>query len=142
MDTMGKTDRSALMSRIRGDNLGPESRLAAALDAAGADYERNVADLPGKPDFELEAGDRALAVFVHGCFWHGCPRHYRRPKTRVRWWADKVASNRARDARVRSELRAMFHSTMVVWEHDVRTAAAARRAAERVMSRVERLKNL
>lgn len=137
MDRLTPWQRSRLMARIRGDDLGPETRLADALTRAGVDFERNVRDLPGRPDFEIECGDSALAVFVHGCFWHRCPRHWRQPRANAQWWADKIAGNVRRDARVRRQLLRMHHRTMVVWEHDLRDAAAADRAAARVARRAE-----
>lgn len=138
MDTMSKEKRSALMARIRGDSLRPESALAAALDRAGLDCFRNVPDFPGRPDFVLERNDQALAVFVDGCFWHCCPRHWRMPKSNAAKWAMKFRANKARDRRVRRELvRGYFHSTMTVWEHDLKTSEAADKAARRVKARLE-----
>ena len=137
MDTMTKQERSALMRRIRGDALGPESRFAAALSRAGEDPFRNVVDMPGRPDFVLEREDVCLAVFVHGCFWHCCPRHWRMPKTRVKFWAAKFAANTARDRRVRRMLRDRFCRTAVVWEHDLKSDAAADRVAARLLRKIE-----
>jgi len=125
---MSKEARSALMSRITGDSLKPETRLAAALSALGVAHDRNRKDLPGKPDFV--AGK--FAVFVHGCFWHGCPEHYRTPKTRSEHWDAHVARNRRRDERVRRKLRKLGYRTKVVWEHSVRTPAKAAAVASRL----------
>lgn len=140
MDTLTKAQRSALMSRIRGDSLGPETRLAAALAASGAGFNRNRKDLPGKPDFVLwpdaPHGCGRAAVFVHGCFWHGCPEHYRTPKTRSAHWDGHVAKNRCRDERVRRQLRRLGYRTAVVWEHDVKTDEDAARAAARLLRRL------
>lgn len=137
MDRLTKRQRSRLMARIRGDSLSPERRLAAALGRAGVQFERNVKGLPGRPDFEVECGDSALAVFVHGCFWHRCPVHWRQPRTNGAWWAEKMAANERRDRRVRRRLLRMHHKTMVVWEHDLRTDAEADKAAARVVKRLE-----
>lgn len=131
---MTRAERSALMARIRGDSLGPESRLAAALAATslrGA-VGRNAPDLPGRPDFALPG---RLAVFVHGCFWHCCSWHFRLPRSRRAWWSAKFAANRARDRRARRRLRAMGYRTAVVWEHDLGGAAAAARVAVRLERR-------
>jgi DNA mismatch endonuclease Vsr len=65
------------MSRIRARGTGPERALAAALAGSGLAFSMNDGSLPGSPDLVFEGG--RLAVFVNGCFWHGCPRHYRRP---------------------------------------------------------------
>jgi DNA mismatch endonuclease (patch repair protein) len=116
------------MRKIRGDNLKPERLLAAALAAAGVEALRNVAALPGKPDFLVGR----LAVFVDGCFWHGCPRHFRAPKTRTDHWVAHVGKNKARDKRVRARLRRLGFRTVTVWEHDLKTEEAAVAAAERI----------
>lgn len=119
------------MARITGDDLKPEVRLRAALSALGVDFEANPrVDGLGRCRPDLVARD--LAVFVHGCFWHGCPEHYRVPKTRSAHWDAHISGNRRRDERTRRKLRALGYRTAVVWEHDLRTAAAAAKAAERV----------
>lgn len=131
-DTLTPAARSALMARIRGDDLRPETALRAALRRARVYHRRNDARLPGTPDVVLP-GPR-LAVFCHGCWWHGCPRHYRAPKTRRAFWRRKLETNRRRDARARRALNRLGWRTMVVWECEVRRdpdAAAARIARRR-----------
>lgn len=106
------------MAKIRGDNLKPEATLRAALRRAGVRHWRNARWLWGTPDVVLR--DAALAVLVHGCYWHGCARHYREPKTNRAFWRAKIAGNRRRDARVRGQLNRNGWSVMVVWEHELR----------------------
>lgn len=107
------------MARIRGNDLKPETVLAGELRKWGLKVERNVGALPGTPDIVLV--HYRFAVFVHGCYWHGCPRHYRSPKTNRRFWREKLAANVARDRRVRRALREKWdYGTCVVWEHDLR----------------------
>jgi DNA mismatch endonuclease (patch repair protein) len=130
------------MSRIRGDSLGPETRLAAALKKTCMNFWRNARCLPGKPDFVVgaEKYGTSLAVFVHGCFWHCCPEHFKAPKSGRRGgaagWRSKFAANVRRDRRVRRQLNRMCYRTMVVWEHDLKTKQAAERAAERILRRL------
>lgn len=132
MDTMTKTARSALMARIRGDNLGPETRVAAALPPGVlARASRNAKDLPGSPDLAWRSAK--VAVFVHGCFWHCCPRHWRCPSSEK--WKTKFASNARRDRRSARQLRASGWSVLVVWEHSTRGEALARSSA-RIARRV------
>ena len=102
------------MSRIVGDNLKPETRLRMALVRQGLRFRRNVKSLPGSPDFVF--GKERLAVFVHGCFWHGHNGCYRPPKSNTDFWRKKLAANRERDARARRRLNAMGWETAVVWE--------------------------
>lgn len=131
-DTVSARARSALMARIRGDDLGPERRLRAALAGLGAPFVANDRALPGRPDAVV--GGR-LAVFVHGCFWHACPRHWRLPATRRAFWSRKAAGNARRDARVRRALNRAGLSVMAVWEHSLATEAGAARVARLVAER-------
>ena len=132
MDTLSKGRRSALMSRIRGDDLGPETRLRMALVRRGIRFRRNVEALPGSPDFVFNAAK--LAVFVHGCFWHGHPLCYRAPKSNRKFWRQKLNGNRRRDARVRCRLRKIGYSTAIVRECAIR--ANITQCAERIASKL------
>lgn len=132
MDNLTSEQRSARMAKIRGDDLKPESRLRAALTDAGVFFWTNRPDLPGKPDVTIAGEKCRLAVFVHGCFWHGCPEHYKTPKTRAAHWDAHVGKNKRRDRRVRRALNRLGYRTAVVWEHDLKTEAKAAKAAERV----------
>jgi DNA mismatch endonuclease (patch repair protein) len=71
--------------------------------------------LPGKPDFVFRR--ERLAVFVDGCFWHGCPSHLRMPASNVAYWNAKIARNMARDRRVNGELRRAGWTVVRIWEH-------------------------
>ena len=132
-DFLSKEKRSALMSRITGDNLKPETMLNTELLRLGLKFTRNPKTVVGKPDFLIED----LAVFVHGCFWHCCPRHFKAPKTRAEHWKAHFAKNVARDKRVRRHLRTIGYRTAVVWEHETRTAAKAAAAAARIARRLK-----
>lgn len=105
------------MSRIGSAGTGPEIRAARALDSVGARYTWGGGGVLGRPDFLLP--DMRVALFVDGCFWHGCPRHSRSPRSNRAYWRAKLARNRARDLRVRSALRRMGWAVVRVWEHDL-----------------------
>lgn len=128
MDTVSRARRSEIMRRIRGNGLWPERELRAELRRAGLRHRANARDLPGTPDVVVDHA--SIAVFVHGCFWHGCPEHYRRPKSRRAFWRAKLEANRRRDRRAARQLRAVGWSVLTVWEHDVRLDARA--AADRI----------
>jgi len=86
------------MSRIRSKNTKPELALRKAVYAQGGRFRVHVGDLPGRPDL---ANKRArVSVFVDGCFWHGCRRHFRVPRTRSRFWKEKIDRNRSTRDRV------------------------------------------
>lgn len=108
--------RSENMARIRGKDTQPEMKVRRALWAAGLRYRLHDKRLPGNPDLVFPG--RRTVVFVHGCFWHcheGCG-NFRIPKTRTDWWTAKLARNKARDADVRAQLKAMGWDVVVIWE--------------------------
>jgi DNA mismatch endonuclease (patch repair protein) len=111
------------MARVRGKDTGPELQVRRLLWAEGYRYRLHAAKLPGRPDLVLPG--RRAAVFVHGCFWHGhdCARGARAPKANADYWSGKIARNRARDARVGDELRAMGWTPVTVWECELRQPA-------------------
>jgi DNA mismatch endonuclease, patch repair protein len=94
--------------------------LLAVRDALGHRWriDRNASYLPGKPDVVVPS--LGLCIFVDGCFFHGCPRHYRVPRTRSEYWAAKVARNQARDRRHARELRTGGWAVWRFWEHDLK----------------------
>lgn len=134
-DIFDAATRSRIMRAIKSKNTKPEMALAVALRIGKPAYmsvSRATTRLPGKPDFVVHNALDAtkLAVFVHGCWWHCCPRHWRAPKSGrnggAAGWKKKFAANRRRDVRVRRHLRALGWRTMVVWEHERPASAAAR----------------
>ena len=115
-DVFSAQKRSAVMRAVRGRDTGPELRVRRALHAAGFRFRLQRADLPGRPDLVLPR--HRLAVFVHGCFWHGhdCPRGRRAPKTNAAYWQAKIARNRARDAAAEAALTEAGWTPVIIWE--------------------------
>jgi DNA mismatch endonuclease (patch repair protein) len=107
--------RSKMMSAVRAKNTGPERAVRTALFAAGYRYRLHRKDLPGSPDIILPR--YRLAVFVHGCFWHGhdCTRG-RRPTSNIEFWNAKLDRNLVRDGASRAALEAAGWSVLIVWE--------------------------
>jgi DNA mismatch endonuclease (patch repair protein) len=93
--------------------------LRRALHRAGLRYRLHARDLPGRPDIVFR-GPR-IAVFVHGCFWHGheC-RAGRSPATNRDYWLPKIAANRERDGRKARELAEAGWTVIVVWQCELR----------------------
>jgi DNA mismatch endonuclease (patch repair protein) len=106
------------MSRNRGRDTKPEVMLRKACWALGMRYTLN-SKLGGRPDFVFTRSK--VAVFVDGCFWHGCPVHYHAPATRADFWKTKIDRNRARDRAVTAQLSAEGWTVLRVWEHAVRS---------------------
>jgi DNA mismatch endonuclease (patch repair protein) len=114
-DTVDRKTRSRYMAAVKSTgNLSTEGRVVGILRRAGLSGWRRHLRLPGTPDFCWpKAG---LAVFIDGCFWHGCPRCYNSPKSHVAYWRGKVAANRRRDLKVDSALRRAGWSVIRIWE--------------------------
>ena len=116
-----KLTRSETMARVRGKDTGPELQLRRVLWAEGLRYRLGLR-LPGSPDLGFTRA--RLAIFVDGCFWHGCPQHYSAPATRWDYWADKLASNVARDARSDAALHELGWTPLRIWAHELRELEA------------------
>ena len=131
-DVFAPAKRSAVMSLIRSrGNRDTELRMIALFRAHRITGWRRGVPLPGKPDFVFRA--EKVAVFVDGCFWHGCPRHGRVPSSRLEYWAPKLARNAQRDRAVTRVLRASGWTVLRVWE-----CALARSRAGRTLARITR----
>jgi DNA mismatch endonuclease (patch repair protein) len=118
-DVFSKRKRSDVMSRIHGrGNKDTELALVKIFRRFGVTGWRRNQNVFGKPDFVFPK--LKLAVFVDGCFWHGCPRHGTKPKQNASFWARKLAANKARDRLVTRRLRAAGWRVVRLWEHDLR----------------------
>jgi len=120
IDKLSKEQRSTHMAKIRGrGNLSTEGKVEETLLREGIrGWEKHPISIRGRPDFFFPKQN--LALFVDGCFWHGCSKCNRRtPQTRRNYWREKIIENRRRDARQRQALRRMGYSVMRIWEHDL-----------------------
>jgi DNA mismatch endonuclease, patch repair protein len=118
MDIMTSAERSHRMSLIRGKNTKPEILLRKHLWNRGFKGYRINSKILGKPD--LFYSTKGLAIFVDGCFWHGCPRCYKPPKSNRKYWKDKVNRNKQRDRIVNRRLRIRGIRVIRIWEHSIR----------------------
>lgn len=116
-DVFSREKRSEIMSRVRArDNRATEVAMVAVLRHYRITGWRRHPQLFGKPDFVF-ARER-VAVFVDGCFWHGCPKHYRFPTTNRAFWKQKLARNRDRDRLVGRTLRRKGWKVLRIWQHE------------------------
>jgi DNA mismatch endonuclease (patch repair protein) len=123
-DVFTKKKRSEIMSLIRSrGNKETELKLASILRAHGVTGWRRHQPLPGHPDFTFRR--EHLVIFVDGCFWHGCPKHLRRPNTNKRYWRQKIARNRQRDGIVTRMLRRMGWRVLRVWGHELKNESTS-----------------
>lgn len=115
--------RSDLMKRVRRSGTQPEIAVRKELHRAGFRFRLNVRSLPGTPDIVLPR--YKVAIFVHGCFWHGhtC-RAGRLPKTNAEFWTEKMRQNVERDERKVRLLREAGHRVFVLWTCELTEATA------------------
>lgn len=114
-DTLSKRKRSWLMGRVRQSRTLPERTVERFLRQHRIRFRRQHRGLPGTPDITIPLSN--IAIFVHGCFWHGhrgC-RRSRLPSTRKEFWAEKVRTNKRRDERVRRALRKKGWKVLTIW---------------------------
>lgn len=123
-DVFHKAKRSQVMSRIRGrGNKATELALMQLLRRHGITGWRRFQNVFGRPDFLFR--QVRLALFVDGCFWHGCPKHCKIPAGNRAFWKKKFTANKARDRRVNRELRKLGWRVIRIWEHDLARRADA-----------------
>src|SRR5437879_5177297 len=115
-DRLSPSQRSEIMSRIRGRDTLPERTVRRLLHKLGYRFRLYRHDLPGRPDIVLPR--HHAIIFVHGCFWHG-HEHCRRssvPKSRTDYWAPKIAKTKERDKRNSAQLRVLGWRVLTIRE--------------------------
>lgn len=129
-------DASRRMARVRQKGTGAELAIRKELYRMGARYRVDFAVLK-KPRrvADIAFPGLEIAVFVDGCFWHGCPEHASWPKQNAEFWRQKIETNRARDLDTDSRLVALGWEPIRVWEHESPASAA-----QRIMGLVARAK--
>lgn len=109
--------RSEVMSRIRSADTKPELAIRSWLWCHGVRYRLKQVVHGTRPD--LAWRNRKLAVFVDGCYWHGCPQHCRRPSSNAEYWNHKINRNMERDQKTSELLRSRGWMVLRFWEHEV-----------------------
>jgi DNA mismatch endonuclease, patch repair protein len=121
LDTLGKSERSERMSRVRGKDTKPEIAVRRLLHGMGYRYRLHARDLPGSPDIVFRG--RRKAIYVHGCFWHRHPAQTcklaRLPKSRREFWVPKLEGNRQRDLRNQNLMAKMGWNVLLIWECEI-----------------------
>lgn len=120
-DKLTQRERSNLMAKVRSTgNRSTEIAVEKTLQNHGIAGWQKHPKIFGTPDFFFPKA--RLAIFVNGCFWHGCERCKRNsPKNRRSFWLAKIQQNRRRDARVLRQLRRSGFRTLTIWEHSLTT---------------------
>lgn len=126
------------MQQVPRRDTGPELRLRSELHRRGLRF-RVDAPLPFLPRHRIDVlfGPAKVAVYVDGCFWHGCPEHGSIPKSNTDWWREKIDRVRRRDAATDSKLQDEGWKVIRIWEHEPTGGAADRveRAVRRTRNR-------
>ena len=112
-DIFSKKKRSEIMSRIRGKNTKPELLLKKQLKG----FTYHPKNLFGSPDFINY--QKKTVIFVDGCFWHGCPIHYRTPKSNREYWIPKIERNIIRSREVSLAYKLAGWKVLRIWEHEL-----------------------
>lgn len=118
-DVFSPQRRSEIMSRVRSrGNRATELRLLNIFRQTKISGWRRRSKMFGNPDFVFPS--KNLAIFVDGCFWHGCPSHGSLPATNRSFWANKISRNKMRDVTVRRELRKRGWRVLRIWQHELK----------------------
>lgn len=107
------------MSQVKKRDNGPELAVRRLLHTSGLRY-RVAFPVPEqrRRTIDIAFTRQRLAIYIDGCFWHGCPTHGTSPKANADWWVRKIDTNRARDADVTAQLEALGWIVMRFWEHE------------------------
>lgn len=117
-DVFSITVRSRVMAAIKSKaNQSTELKMAAIFRAYRVKGWRRHWPILGQPDFAFPK--QRVAIFIDGCFWHGCPRHGRKPESHQEYWVPKLARNKVRDRRVTRTLRKLGWTVLRIWQHDL-----------------------
>jgi len=131
MDHVSKEVRSKIMASVRSrNNRTTEQALGRLLWAAGIRGYRKQWPVAGRPDFAWPS--LKVAVFVDGCFWHGCSRCKYLPRTHTKFWREKIQANQRRDRRVSRQLRRAGWAVIRVKECTVSRASTLRRISRAI----------
>ena len=140
-DVFSKEKRSQVMAAIRSKgNRDTELKLASILRSNGISGWRRNQKLIGKPDFVFRR--MRLALFVDGCFWHGCPKHGRKPDSNSHYWLTKLERNKVRDKKVSHELRKTGWRVLRLWEHELAKEVSAVKKIKSSLRKFPRLVEL
>ena len=117
MDRFDKETRSRIMSNIR--SISKIERIPVKL--AHLHMRHQPKGIYGKPDFANKS--RKVALFIDGCYWHGCPEHYKESKTNTKFWRDKIERNKQRDMEVTEKLETDGWTVIRIWECELKEMA-------------------
>lgn len=105
------------IQNVRGKDSKMELKVRKALWDLGLRYRKNYKELLGTPDIAFP--NQKLVIFLDSCFWHGCPLHYRQPKSNKKFWDEKIKRNQERDAEQTEHYVCQGWTILRFWEHEI-----------------------
>jgi DNA mismatch endonuclease, patch repair protein len=151
MDILTQRERSKLMAKIRSrGNNGTEGALAKFFRRNKITGWRRQVQISTSPRPSPQRGEGVrvrpdfifrqvrLALFVDGCFWHGCPKHGTKPKGNAAFWRRKFSRNITRDRLVTRTLRRSGWRVLRIWEHTLRWATKKPQNEARLLRRIQK----
>ncbi len=131
-DNHTKIQRSQNMSSIRSTgNKSTEMALISLLRKNKIAGWKRRTKLTGRPDFIFK--NKKIAVFVDGCFWHGCPKHFLMPLSNMDYWQKKIARNIKRDREVKSYYVDKGWKVIRIWEHELKNNKSSKNPLRRIL---------
>lgn len=125
--TASSTAVVSVMRGNKGRDTAPEMAVRRAVHALGLRYRVGVRPLATlRRTADLVFSRARVAVFVDGCYWHGCPHHYRPARLNAKFWSSKISRNQARDAETNEALTHAGWTVVRIWEHEDPMVAAER----------------
>ncbi len=118
-DKFSKDVRSNIMSSIRSKNTQPELAVRKIIWSKGKRYRVHDRTVFGTPDISHKG--KKLAVFIDGCFWHGCKKCCTVPQTNTTFWINKIHNNQKRRRKVAARLKFDGWNMITFWEHEIKT---------------------
>ncbi|MBA7598105.1 Very short patch repair protein [subsurface metagenome] len=117
-DSVSREVRRKTMQAIKSKNTKLEERVSKELRKRGIRFRKNVNSLKGKPDIAIKK--YKLVIFLDSCFWHGCKKHCRYPKTNKDYWISKIEKNKERDQKITNYYIKKGWNILRIWEHDLK----------------------
>ena len=105
------------MSSIRGKNTKPELAIRKILWSNGVRYRIHNKRILGTPDISIRK--KKIAIFIDGCFWHGCEKCYKEPSNNTEFWKNKIQNNKDRRKKVKKTLKSNHWNALEFWEHEI-----------------------
>lgn len=136
MDTVSPSERSRIMRNVKSDgNKSTEAAFVKLLRRQKITGWRRHYSILGKPDFVFPKA--RVAIFIDGCFWHGCPKHCRLPSSNHEYWKRKILNNSIRDKAFTRQLKILDWRVVRIWEHELAQPASLRAKLNKIQKDVQ-----